>query len=90
MENGGVFSCAGVSQPAQPFLAALLRELFPGRPIVVVTEGLKSQESFHQDTATWLRVQSAVHSLPSTVEIHQPSTINSQPTHRLVERNHHR
>ena len=31
----------GVALPAQPFLAALLRHLFPQRPIVVVTEGLK-------------------------------------------------
>jgi glycosyltransferase involved in cell wall biosynthesis len=35
----------------------MLRQLFPQRPIVLVTEGLKSQESFHQDVATWLQVE---------------------------------
>jgi transcription-repair coupling factor (superfamily II helicase) len=35
-------------------LAVLLRNLFPQRPIVVVTDGLKTQESFEQDIATWL------------------------------------
>ena len=39
---------------AQPFFAALLQKLFPQRTIVVVTEGLKAQESFHQDLETWL------------------------------------
>ncbi|HEY2951578.1 MAG TPA: transcription-repair coupling factor, partial [Verrucomicrobiae bacterium] len=56
LEQGGALSCAGVSRAAQPFLAVLLRQLFPHRPIVVVTDGLKSQESFHQDSATWLQV----------------------------------
>lgn len=45
---------AGVSAAAQPFFAALLRHLFPKRPIVVVTDNLKTQESFQQDLETWL------------------------------------
>ena len=56
LERGGVLSCAGVSQAAQPFFAALLRELFPKRPIVVVTDSLKTQESFQTDMETWFRV----------------------------------
>lgn len=56
LEDGGALSCAGVVRPAQPFLAVLLRQLFPPRPVVVVTEGLQSQESFQQDIETWLRV----------------------------------
>src|SRR5678815_2686923 len=60
MEKGGVLSCRGVGQPAQPFFAALLRHLFPHRTIVVVTEGLKTQESFQQDLETWVSVQSKV------------------------------
>jgi len=52
-----VLSCAGISTAAQPFLAALLRHLFPQRPIVVVTEGLRTQESSQQDLATWLVVE---------------------------------
>ena len=51
---GGVLSCAGISSAAQPFLTALLRQSLPTRTVVVVTEGLKTQESFHQDLTTWL------------------------------------
>ncbi len=47
-------SCAGINQSAQPFLAALIRRLFPQRTIVLVTEGLRTQESFQQDLTTWL------------------------------------
>jgi transcription-repair coupling factor (superfamily II helicase) len=53
MEKGCVLSCAGVSAGAQPYFAALLRHLFPQRPIVVITEGLRTQESAQQDLATW-------------------------------------
>ena len=55
LEHGSALSLKGIAPAAQPFLAALLREAFPARPIVVVTEGLKTQESVHQDIATWLR-----------------------------------
>ncbi|MDB6125435.1 MAG: transcription-repair coupling factor [Pedosphaera sp.] len=54
LEQGGALPCTGVSAAAQPFLAVLLRQLFPKRPIVVVTDGLKTQESFQQDIETWL------------------------------------
>jgi transcription-repair coupling factor (superfamily II helicase) len=57
MEKGGVLSCAGITGAAQPFLAALLRQLFPQRPIVLVTAGLRTQESAQQDLATWLAVE---------------------------------
>src|SRR4030095_13011474 len=53
LESGGALSCNAVSVSAQPFFAALLRHLFPTRPLVVVTDGLKSQESVHQDVSTW-------------------------------------
>jgi transcription-repair coupling factor (superfamily II helicase) len=56
LEKGGALSCAGVSQSAQPFFAALVRRLVPGRAIVCVTAGLKVQESFHQDLTTWSHV----------------------------------
>jgi len=55
LEQGGALSCVGVSPAAQAFLAVLLRRLFPKRPIVVVTDGLKTQESFQQDIETWLK-----------------------------------
>jgi transcription-repair coupling factor (superfamily II helicase) len=62
LEHGGVLTCAGVSQAAQPFFAALLWKIFPRRPIVVVTDNLKTQESFQQDLETWLSLESTVHS----------------------------
>jgi transcription-repair coupling factor (superfamily II helicase) len=54
LEPGGALSCPGIAVAAQPFFAALLRKLFPQRPVVVVTENLKTQESFQQDLETWL------------------------------------
>ena len=57
LEKGGALSCGGVSSPGQPFLAALLHQALRERPIVVVTEGLKTQESFQQDLETWLKFQ---------------------------------
>jgi transcription-repair coupling factor (superfamily II helicase) len=54
LEDGGVLSCTGISPSAQPFLAALLRRLFPRCPLIVVTEGLKAQEGIQQDIETWL------------------------------------
>ncbi|MGA2800851.1 MAG: transcription-repair coupling factor [Verrucomicrobiota bacterium] len=54
LENGGVLSCAGVSRAAQPFFAVLLQRIFSNRPILIVAEDLKTQESFQQDIETWL------------------------------------
>ena len=71
-----VFS--GVAGPARPFFAALLQRLFPHRPVVVVTENLKSQESFQQDLETWLAAESIVQSQSSKGEPTQLSTSNFQ------------
>ncbi|HKI71572.1 MAG TPA: hypothetical protein VKA81_04285, partial [Verrucomicrobiae bacterium] len=76
LEKGGALSCAGVTESAQPFLAALLRYFFPQRPLVVVTAILKVQESFQQDITTWLHC-SAHGTSPN--ENAQPSTLNAQP-----------
>ncbi len=54
LEHGGVSSCAGVCQAAQPFLAVLLQNIFPRRPLVIVAPDLKTQESFQQDIETWI------------------------------------
>ena len=62
-----------ICAPAQPFLAALLRGKFPRRPIVIVTDSLKTQESFQQDLETW----SSQLSTPSRAEAEQ-SRINPQ------------
>jgi transcription-repair coupling factor (superfamily II helicase) len=72
VEDRGVLSLSGVSEAAQPFLTAVLHRLLPRRPIVVVMDGLKAQESFHQDVTTWLQSK-------SQVAESQPSTVNSQP-----------
>jgi transcription-repair coupling factor (superfamily II helicase) len=56
LEHGGVSSGAGVCQAAQPFLAVLLQNLFPRRPLVLVAPDLKTQDSFQQDIETWLSV----------------------------------
>jgi transcription-repair coupling factor (superfamily II helicase) len=72
LEQGGVLSCTGISQTAQPFFGALLHHVFPRRPIVVVTQGLKTQESFQEDISTWLVIQSKVQSPKSKVPNAQP------------------
>jgi transcription-repair coupling factor (superfamily II helicase) len=54
VEQGGLLLCSGVYASAQAFVAALLRRWFPHRAIVVVTDGLKTQETVHQDLTTWL------------------------------------
>ena len=70
LESGGA-----LSTPARPFFAALLQRHFPGRPVVVVTDNLKTQESFQQDLETW--VQGA---LPETREqTATPSAIRHPP-----------
>ncbi len=57
--HGGMITCPEVTAGAQPFWVAMLAGLFPARTILVVTEGLKSQEGFHADLATWIRTQDA-------------------------------
>ena len=74
VELGGALSFSELSSPAQPFFAALLAHLFPERMIVVVTDGLKTQESFQQDIETWLKIQSS----KSKVEEAERSTENSK------------
>ena len=59
VESGGALSLREVDLAAQPFLAALLRHLFPDRTLVVVTEGVKAQERVDQDLTTWLQTESA-------------------------------
>jgi transcription-repair coupling factor (superfamily II helicase) len=73
MEDGGVFSCAGISEVARPFFVALLSQLFPRRPIVVVTDLLKTQEGFQQDLETWAGVQSAASGSPSFQPLFYPA-----------------
>ena len=81
VENGGVLTCAGVSHAAQPFFAAFFRNFFPQRPIVIVTDRLRTQENFQQDLETWLQPvrESKAESRGPAGTNSQPSTLNLQP-----------
>ena len=55
LNQGKGFSCSSVSVGAQPFLAVLLHHLVPQKRVVLVSAGVKLQESFGQDLETWLK-----------------------------------
>ena len=55
LEEEGVLSLEAISAAAQPFFAVLLGRLFPQKTVVVVTEGLNTQERFQQDIETWIK-----------------------------------
>jgi transcription-repair coupling factor (superfamily II helicase) len=59
LETGGLLSFSGITASARPFLAALIHKQLPQRPLVIVTENLKAQESFQQDLETWLGTEPA-------------------------------
>ncbi|MBN2506029.1 MAG: hypothetical protein JXQ71_04980, partial [Verrucomicrobia bacterium] len=59
LEEGVDLRCDGVPRGVQAFLAVLLQRWFPRKTVVVVTDGLKSQESVHQDIATWRSLAAA-------------------------------
>ena len=77
LEVGGALAFSGVAAPAQPFYAAFVQKLFPTRPVVVVTENLKAQESFQQDLETWLAMESIVQSPKSKAESSELPASNS-------------
>ena len=54
VELGGALTCGGVAGAGHAFLAAWLHREFPHRPVVLVAENLKAQETLHQDLETWL------------------------------------
>ena len=62
LEKGGLLPLPGACLAAQPFLAAALHRWLPQRPLVVVTDCLKTQESFQQDLETWLQLKCEVRS----------------------------
>ena len=68
-------SCMGVAAGAQPFLVAWLRGTFPDRPILVVSENLKAQETVHQDISTWMSLDggSPAASMPPQRPMFYPS-----------------
>ncbi|MEQ2007589.1 MAG: transcription-repair coupling factor [Limisphaerales bacterium] len=54
VESGGALTFGGITGSSHAFLAACLHKEFPNRPIVLVAENLKAQETLHQDLETWL------------------------------------
>ncbi len=54
VEQGGALCLPDINPSAQAFLAVLLRHLFPSRPLVTVSDTLKSQEGLNQDLQTLL------------------------------------
>jgi transcription-repair coupling factor (superfamily II helicase) len=54
LEGGGNLSVRGVDRAAQSFVAVLVQKLCPHRPVIVVLDALKAQESVKQDLTTWL------------------------------------
>ncbi len=81
LEAGRALPCAGVHSAAQPFLAVVLRWLLPHRPIVVVTDHLKTQETFQQDLETWAKLETRNSKAEgnSTPETESPSAIFHPP-----------
>jgi transcription-repair coupling factor (superfamily II helicase) len=73
VEAERILSLRRISAAAQPFLAALLRRLFPDCPLVVVTEGVKAQESFDQDVGTWLRLSESEHAASAPRPLYYPA-----------------
>ena len=54
VESGGALTCGGITGASHAFVAAWLHQEFPSRPIVLVAEHLKAQETLHQDLGTWV------------------------------------
>ena len=51
-EEKAMLAC-GLASASHPFFAALIRRLIPELPLVVVADGVKSQEVLFQDLETW-------------------------------------
>ncbi len=72
LEQGEPLSLEPVSPGAQPFLAVFLARLFPNRPVVAVTDGLKTQEIFQQDVETWAAEPSGGETTPNAPPLFYP------------------
>jgi transcription-repair coupling factor (superfamily II helicase) len=56
LQVGSPSILSSVAAPAWPFVAASLARRFSESPVLVVTDGLKSQEMMHQDANAWLQL----------------------------------
>src|SRR5436190_3249615 len=54
LEQGSSLSVGNATGATHPLISVVLRQAL-GRPILVVTEGVKTQENFQQDVETWLK-----------------------------------
>ncbi|MDB6039695.1 MAG: transcription-repair coupling factor, partial [Verrucomicrobiales bacterium] len=55
LEQGGALSGNGAVSAAHPLVSVMLREKLE-RPVLLIAEGVKTQENFQQDVETWLKV----------------------------------
>ena len=77
LDAGGFLSLNSVADPGKPFVTAWLAQLAQ-RPILVVTDGLKSQEAFFNDLQTFLpgaRFYPAWETLPHEDQLPHAATI---------------
>jgi transcription-repair coupling factor (superfamily II helicase) len=63
----------------------LARHLFPQRPIVLVAEGLKTQESAQQDLATWFAVEAETRDMKPDVPSREAESANQNPATRNTQ-----
>jgi transcription-repair coupling factor (superfamily II helicase) len=56
LSRAGVVSWPGVTRSAHAFLAGLLAQAWPQRPVILLTDSPKAQEAAHADLTTWLNV----------------------------------
>lgn len=64
LEAGGVCTFGGAHRAAHAFLTAVVVRLFPTRPILLVADGLKIQETLEQDLSLWLKTSGTAHPKP--------------------------
>ncbi|MFO1477559.1 MAG: transcription-repair coupling factor [Verrucomicrobiota bacterium] len=76
VEPGTVLPCTGIHEAAHGFFAALVHQLLPNRPLVVVAPDPKSQECLEQDIATWLQPDKPEAEKIAQTSNPQPATCN--------------
>ena len=53
-EMRGLLSLDGVCQGGEAFISAVLAQIHPRRPVVVVCPNVQTQEQVHQELETWM------------------------------------
>ncbi|MDB6053923.1 MAG: mfd: transcription-repair coupling factor [Verrucomicrobiales bacterium] len=70
VEEGNHFSIESVSSSAQSFVAAALHASFKSKPLVIVTAGVKQQETLQQEMETWLTYLDKHGSAQDEIKVH--------------------